>query len=64
MQKFKLNKVSLSEAVRVLEQISPRKYWLHNRVGGQDWTVTFGKNISVEIQDPKMATWALLKLKQ
>jgi len=51
--------------------IGPRKFYLHNRIGGDDWEVTpnyqfFGNGRGVctqaKIKDPKMATFLKLKL--
>ena len=66
METFKLPGRSATEVLAVMEQISPRKYFLHTKAGGDGWQVLFhdGPGISVKINDPKMATWALLKLKR
>jgi len=48
--------------------VSPRKYHLHNRIGGVDWEVrpgfqTYGWTITqVRVSDPKLATYLILKL--
>ena len=54
--------------------IGPRKYYLHNKIGGDDWEVIphhqfFGNGnnrefcTQVKIKDPKMATFLKLKLR-
>jgi len=49
--------------------ISPRKYYLHNRVGGDGWEIspsldlTDGFHAKVKIDDDKMATFLMLKFK-
>ena len=52
--------------------IGPRKYSLHNRIGGDDWEVIENYRLfnsgrggctQVKIKDPKMATFLKLKLK-
>jgi len=52
--------------------IGPRKYYLHNKIGGDDWEVIphfqfFGSSrefcTQAKIKDPKMATFLKLKLR-
>lgn len=64
MTKVKVNS-PLIETVSVLEQINgPRRYWLHNRVGGAKWEVqVVGGETIVEVKDAKMLSFLLLKLK-
>jgi hypothetical protein len=49
------------------KHISPRKYWLHNRVGGTGWEVSHssagGFCATLKVQDESMATFIRLKLK-
>lgn len=49
--------------------ISPRKYWLHNRVGGMGWEVSPGSDLSkgfcakLKVDNKSLATFIMLKLK-
>ena len=49
--------------------ISPRKYWLHNRVGGNGWEVSPSSDLSngfcfkLKVDDKLLATFIMLKLK-
>ena len=49
--------------------ISPRKYWLHDQVGGNGWKVSPGLDPSkkfcstLKIDNEQLATFILLKLK-
>ena len=49
------------------EYISPREYWLHNRVGGTGWEVSHssagGFRTTLKVQDESLATFIRLKLK-
>ena len=50
------------------KHIGPRKFYLHNRIGGEGWDVRpsghTGRPCSyVRIDDPKIATFFMLKLK-
>ena len=51
------------------QNISPRQYWLHNRVGGHGWEVshsldsTNGFRAKLKVDDELMATFIKLKLK-
>lgn len=64
MTQFKVH-CGLIKTVSILEEtLGARRYWLHNRVGGNDWEATVdGKNTVVKVRDPKMLTYLLLKLK-
>ena len=44
--------------------VGPKRYHLHNLIGGQGWQVqpTNFANCIVRVDDPKMATWLCLKL--
>ena len=48
--------------------IGPRKFWLHNQIGGEGWDVRPGyyrngaKTIA-RFDNPKMATYIMLKIK-
>jgi hypothetical protein len=47
--------------------ISPRQYWLHNRVGGAGWEVTHssagGFRSVLKVNNDLIATFIMLKLK-
>jgi hypothetical protein len=47
--------------------ISPRQYWLHNRVGGNGWEVAHssagGFRSVLKVSDNSIATFIMLKLK-
>jgi hypothetical protein len=49
--------------------ISPRKYYLHNKVGGNGWEVSHSSDSSdgfrakLKVDDEHMATFIMLKLK-
>ena len=49
--------------------ISPRKYYLHNKVGGNGWEVSPSSDSSdgfrakLKVDDDQMATFIMLKLK-
>jgi hypothetical protein len=49
------------------QNISPRQYWLHNRVGGNGWEVAHssvnGFRSILKINDDSIATFIMLKLK-
>ena len=49
------------------EYISPRQYWLHNRVGGTGWEVTHSSagrfHAVLKVKDDSVATFIMLKLK-
>ena len=64
MVEFDLYNVNRTEVLKVMEEISPRKYWLHNRVGGEGWDVSFGFTVTVKINNERDATFAMLKLKR
>jgi hypothetical protein len=49
------------------QYISPRQYWLHNRVGGNGWEVTHsssgGFRATLKVDNDLTATFIMLKLK-
>jgi hypothetical protein len=51
------------------QYISPRKYYLHNKVGGKGWEVSACLNFNdgfrakLKVDDESMATFIMLKLK-
>ena len=50
------------------KHIGPRKFYLHNRIGGEGWDVRprYSRAVAQSIarfDDPKMATYMMLKLK-
>lgn len=54
-------------AIQCEKHVGPRKFYLHNRIGGEGWDVRpvnsdRGRSI-VRLDDPKMATYILLKTK-
>jgi hypothetical protein len=56
--------ITFPRAVRLAEEtLGARAYYLHNQVGSAEWSV---KNIQgrtfLRVQDPRMATFFLLKL--
>lgn len=65
MTEIKVNH-GLVKTVSLLEELlgSQRLYWLHNRVGNREWEVRIvqGETI-VKVNDAKMLTYILLKLK-
>jgi hypothetical protein len=55
---------SVFEVVDLLEDVvGPRKYWLHNAVGGVGWSVEpYPSYLKVKIDDPALAIWFTLKM--
>ena len=49
--------------------ISPRKYFLHNKVGGEGWELSHNVNLgsgfhaTLKVDDKVMATFIMMKLK-
>jgi hypothetical protein len=39
--------------------ISPRKYWLHNRMGGEGWYIEWEDKLVLTIEDEKTAILVL-----
>lgn len=64
MTEFRVHS-GLIETVSILEQtVGPRRYWLHNRVGGTNWEVQVaGGKTFVKVKDAKMLSFLLLKFK-
>jgi len=59
---------SFTELAEKCEQhIGPRKFYLHNRIGGEGWDVRpvgrYRPGTIARFDDPKMATYILLKIK-
>lgn len=60
--------MGMGQAVLELEKIvGPRKYWLHNRAGGDGWTIinppySKGYQTEIKVDDPVVATFVQLKL--
>ena len=64
---------SFTDLAKQCEQhIGPRKFYLHNRIGGEGWDVRpnrlkpnglLVRGCIARFDDPKMATYILLKLK-
>lgn len=64
MTEIEINKPMVNVAELLSKHLSPRKFWLHNRVGGAGWDVRrLGNRSIVRIDDPKLLTFILLKLK-
>ena len=46
--------------------IGPRKFYIHNRIGGEGWDVRpagrYHSNTVARFDDPKMASFVMLKL--
>jgi hypothetical protein len=57
---------SLTKILRFLEQeVGPRKYWIHSKVGGEGWVVNINNGIiRVTMSDDQMATFMVLKFKR
>ena len=51
------------------KHISPRKYWLHNRVGGNGWEIAHSSSSAggfravLKVSNNSIATFIVLKLK-
>lgn len=60
-----LSEIPVAKILGFLErEVGPRSYWLHNRIGGTGWSVDINNGrIQVTIDDDKMATFLILKLK-
>lgn len=61
-----LSEIPVAKILGFLErEVGPRSYWLHNRIGGTGWLVDINHGqIQVTIDDDKMATFLILKLKR
>jgi len=45
------------------QYIGPRKFYLHNRIGGQDWEVRASKGDTVlRVTQPELISFILLKI--
>ena len=55
---------NIDSAVEACEQnISPRKYWIHTKIGGPGWEIKlFVRPYVLKIEDDKIATFLKLKL--
>lgn len=55
-------------AIKIEKIVSPKRYYLHNRVGGRGWEVrpnyhaTGRSGTWVRVDDPAMASFIILKL--
>ena len=57
-----LNYGAIQDSIKWLdENVSPRKYWLHNQRGGQGWHYYSQGEGFIEIEDEKLAVMFLLK---
>lgn len=49
------------------QHIGPRKFYLHNRIGGEGWDVRpasrYNSRTIARFDDPKTATFIMLKIK-
>jgi len=58
-----------TDLAKLCEQhVGPRKFWIHNRIGGEGWDVRpgyyrNGRLTIARFDDPKMATYMMLKIK-
>jgi hypothetical protein len=56
-------KTPISEVAAILgELIGPRRYWLHNRIGGDHWEIQPGHPCRIIVEDDTLATFITLKL--
>ena len=45
------------------DYVGPRKYWLHNEIGGEDWAIkTVSGGRIIILPDEQLATFITLKL--
>lgn len=65
MIEFDVNS-NLQKTLHFMEtNVGPRKFWIHNKIGGIGWTVNINHGkIRVSIEDNATATWILLKFNQ
>jgi hypothetical protein len=60
--------LSIQQVADILDSsVSPRRYWLHNRIGGTGWEIRFGSQglyqgrpVTLEVTDPALATFVSL----
>ena len=66
MKEFQVDGYFETVGRQVEKLVSPRQYYLHNRVGGQGWSVqgTDWAHCIVQVDDPRMATWIGLQLER
>jgi hypothetical protein len=52
------------EIVDLLENVvGPRKFWLHNMIGGVGWSIEpYSTYLKVKIDNPELAVWLTLKM--
>ena len=60
-----IDKQNLRSTLKLLEQeVGPRRYWLHNKIGGVKWSMENQKDgYHLRIDDQSTAIWILLKLR-
>lgn len=62
MKEFKVSKTSTAEAW-CLKHIGPRRYYLHNKIGGEGWRIMrTSLGVLLCIEDDKKALMAMLTL--
>jgi len=64
MIELRINLLQLATVVSWCDRyISPRKYWIHSRIGGEKWEArnTQPGGWKLYLKEDKMATMALLK---
>lgn len=59
-----ISRKDLDYTLKLLEtEVGPRHYWLHNKIGGANWTLDNHKDgYHLQINDQSKAIWILLKL--
>jgi hypothetical protein len=56
------NRLPLQEISDFLSrEVSPRRYWLHDKFGGEGWEVTRSRYIKIRLKDEKVAMMLVLK---
>jgi hypothetical protein len=68
MIEFVINGNFLEIEKLLAETIGPRKYWLHDKLGGEGWSIEATNKLlyssyRISIKDPALATFVILKLK-
>lgn len=60
MTKIKISSIA-SASAWCSKFISPKGYWLHNRMGGRGWYIEWEDKSILTIEDEKKAILAILK---
>lgn len=59
---YKVKQSELNDVIRwCCANIGPRTYYLHNKIGGEGWTIYLEKGYNLKVADPKALTMAILK---